>query len=233
MRLASERERMRVELNRGRAEAEASKVFASETRGASIDAALRSGRAREERLIVRSPIAGRDPDAPASATSRAARSSQGSLLAEVGDGPARSPPTCRCPSASSTTSSRTRRSRRSSAATPRRSAARVVSLAPAALTQPATASPRVGPGGAARAPRAVRRDRGVRQRGRQPRRRNDREREDPGPPRVLRVARLAGAQALGAVHDLVGRAGRRGSDQTQRKAPRRSGALEIATEIRD
>jgi len=58
-RLASERERMAREASRNRQIAEASQVFAYERRGASLDAALKSGLAREERLLVKSPAEGR------------------------------------------------------------------------------------------------------------------------------------------------------------------------------
>src|SRR5262245_62226887 len=58
-RLASQRERMAREASRNRQIAEASQVFAYERRGASLDAAMKSGLAREERLLVKSPAEGR------------------------------------------------------------------------------------------------------------------------------------------------------------------------------
>ncbi|MFY9551940.1 MAG: HlyD family efflux transporter periplasmic adaptor subunit [Thermoanaerobaculia bacterium] len=58
-RLGSERARTAREASRGRESAQPERVFASENRGVSLDAALRSGRAREDRLLVKSPVAGR------------------------------------------------------------------------------------------------------------------------------------------------------------------------------
>jgi len=148
VRLASERERMRVELNRGRADAEASKVFASETRGASIDSAQRSGRIREERLIVRSPIAGRILT-PRVGDLEGRTVLEGSLLAEVGED--------RRLAADLPVSERLFDDLEKNAPVsalfrghPAPVRGTVVSLAPAALTQPATASPASDPA----APRA-------------------------------------------------------------------------------
>ena len=59
LRLTAERSRLTGEASRARQEASARQVFQSESRGGSVEAALRSGQAREDRLLVRSPIAGR------------------------------------------------------------------------------------------------------------------------------------------------------------------------------
>jgi putative peptide zinc metalloprotease protein len=83
-RLSSEGERLRSEASRGRQSAEPGKVFRSEQRGTSLQAALRSGQAREERLIVRSTVAGRILTAyPTNLEGRSVPA--GTLLAEVGD----------------------------------------------------------------------------------------------------------------------------------------------------
>jgi multidrug efflux pump subunit AcrA (membrane-fusion protein) len=58
-RLSSERARLQGETGRARQEAQAGKVFALERQSGSVDAAIESGQAREDRLTVRSPIAGR------------------------------------------------------------------------------------------------------------------------------------------------------------------------------
>jgi putative peptide zinc metalloprotease protein len=58
-RLQTEQQRLFREASRGREATEPSRVFESERRGVSVEAALKSGHAREERLVVRSPIAGR------------------------------------------------------------------------------------------------------------------------------------------------------------------------------
>ena len=236
VRLASERERMRVELNRGRADAEASKVFESETRGASIDAALRSGRVREERSIVRSPIAGRILT-PRVERPRGPHGPRGVAARRGRRGPDGSPPICRCRSASSTTSRTNAPVSALFRGHPAPVRGTVVSLAPAALTQPATASPASDPA----APRARPEQfaaiavfdnaDGSLVAG------NDREREDPGPPRLLRFARLAGAQALGPVDDLVTR--RRAPAAQKRKRPAGAGrsgrenpkSLEVGLEV--
>jgi putative peptide zinc metalloprotease protein len=143
VRLASERERMRAELARGREEAEASRVFQSEARGASIDAALRSGRAREERLIVRSPIAGRVLT-PRLGDLEGRAVLDGTLLAEVGAD--------RTLAADLAVSERLFDDLEPNAPVsalfrghPAPVRGRIVSLAPAALTQPATASTSADP----------------------------------------------------------------------------------------
>jgi putative peptide zinc metalloprotease protein len=59
LRLTAERGRLTGEASRARERASPGQVFQSESRGGSVEAALRSGLAREERLVVRSPIAGR------------------------------------------------------------------------------------------------------------------------------------------------------------------------------
>ncbi len=59
LRLTAERGRLAGEASRARQEASAGQVFRYESRGGSVEAALRSGQAREDRLVVRSPIAGR------------------------------------------------------------------------------------------------------------------------------------------------------------------------------
>lgn len=84
IRLAAERERLQRAASRGRQDAEAQEVFESETRGASLDAALASGRVREERLVVRSPIAGRILT-PYLRDLEGRAVPEGSLLAEVGE----------------------------------------------------------------------------------------------------------------------------------------------------
>lgn len=138
VRLASERERMGAELARGREEAEAGKVFQSETRGASIDAALRRGRARELGLVVRSPIAGRVLT-PRLGDLEGRAVIEGSLLAEVGAD--------KRLAADLAVSERLFDDLEPNAPVaalfrghPAPVRGRVVSLAPAALTQPATAS---------------------------------------------------------------------------------------------
>jgi putative peptide zinc metalloprotease protein len=83
-RLLSERARLRGEESRGRQAAEANGVFRSEQRGASVDAAIRSGATREERLLVRSPIAGRVLT-PYVQNLAGQSMPGGSLLAEIGD----------------------------------------------------------------------------------------------------------------------------------------------------
>jgi multidrug efflux pump subunit AcrA (membrane-fusion protein) len=83
-RLRSERARLRGEEGRGRQAAQADGVFRSEQRGASIDAAIRSGATREERLVVRSPIAGRVLT-PYVQNLAGQSMPAGSLLAEIGD----------------------------------------------------------------------------------------------------------------------------------------------------
>jgi putative peptide zinc metalloprotease protein len=83
-RRASERDRMAGEASRGRENAEAARVFASESRGASADAAWKSGRAREERLQVKSPVAGRILT-PYLGDLTGRSFPAGALLAEVGD----------------------------------------------------------------------------------------------------------------------------------------------------
>jgi putative peptide zinc metalloprotease protein len=83
-RLTTERGRLRGEANRGRQEAEPARVFRSEQRGASVDAALRDGQAREERLLVRSPISGRLLT-PYVQDLEGRSVPAGTLLAEVGD----------------------------------------------------------------------------------------------------------------------------------------------------
>jgi putative peptide zinc metalloprotease protein len=82
-RLSSERERMTREASRARETAEPGRVFASESRGASVEAALRSGRAREERLLVKSPVAGRILT-PYLRNLQGRSVPAGTLLAEVG-----------------------------------------------------------------------------------------------------------------------------------------------------
>jgi putative peptide zinc metalloprotease protein len=143
VRLASERERMRAELARGREDAEASRVFQSETRGASIDAALRSGRAREERLVVRSPIAGRVLT-PRLDDLEGRAVLDGALLAEVGAD--------RTLAADLAVSERLFDDLEPNAPVsalfrghPAPVRGRIVSLAPAALAQPATASTSTDP----------------------------------------------------------------------------------------
>ncbi len=83
-RLASEGEHWRHEASRGRQTAEAGKVFESEQHGASLEAALKSGQAREERLIVRSPTAGRILS-PYLEHLEGRSVPAGTVLAEVGD----------------------------------------------------------------------------------------------------------------------------------------------------
>ena len=138
VRLASERERIRAELARGREGAEASRVFESETRGASIDAAQRRGRAREELLIVRSPIAGRVLT-PRLGDIEGRAVIEGSLLAEIGAD--------KRLAADLAVSERLFDDLEPNATVaalfrghPAPVRGRIVSLAPAALTQPATAS---------------------------------------------------------------------------------------------
>jgi putative peptide zinc metalloprotease protein len=58
-RLSTERDRLVGEASRARQDAAAAQVFQSEIRGGAVAAALKSGQAREDRLVVRSPIAGR------------------------------------------------------------------------------------------------------------------------------------------------------------------------------
>ncbi len=58
-RLSSERSRLQGETGRAREGAEAGKVFTLERQSGSVQAAIESGQAREDRLTVRSPISGR------------------------------------------------------------------------------------------------------------------------------------------------------------------------------
>ena len=58
-RLSVERARLHGEAGRAREDAQADKVYQVERQSGSVEAALESGQAREERLTVRSPIAGR------------------------------------------------------------------------------------------------------------------------------------------------------------------------------
>ena len=149
VRLASARERMQSEASRGRATGEAGRVFESESRGASIDAALRSGLVREERLVVRSPIAGRILT-PRLRDLEGRAVPVGSVLAEVGDDrklAADLPVSERLfddlvPNASVSALFRGH---------PAPVRGTIVSVAPAALAQPATASPGSDPA----APRAL------------------------------------------------------------------------------
>ena len=82
--LATERDRLRKEANRARASAEPAAVLHSDQQAGSVEAALRSVRSRDERLQVRSPIAGRilTPYLE-QLQGRAFRA--GGVLAEVGD----------------------------------------------------------------------------------------------------------------------------------------------------
>ncbi len=83
-RLSTEKDRQDREAARGRQSGEAGKVFASESRGASVEAALVSGQARADRLVVRSPVAGRIlTPYPDELEGRVVPA--GTLLAEVGD----------------------------------------------------------------------------------------------------------------------------------------------------
>ena len=82
--LEAERRRLEKVASRSRDEGVASRVFAAERRGASVESALKSDAARRERLVVRSPIAGtvltpRLEDAQGSFVTA------GELLAEIGD----------------------------------------------------------------------------------------------------------------------------------------------------
>ncbi len=83
-RRASERERLAREASRFRESAEPAQVFAFESRGASVDAALKSGKAREERLLVKSPVDGRVLT-PYLRDLQGRSFPAGTLLAEVGD----------------------------------------------------------------------------------------------------------------------------------------------------
>lgn len=84
VRRASERERMAREASRGRHTAQPERVFAFESRAAAVDAALKSGRAREERLLVKSPMAGRILT-PYLRDLQGRSVMAGALLVEVGD----------------------------------------------------------------------------------------------------------------------------------------------------
>jgi putative peptide zinc metalloprotease protein len=83
-RLTSERDRILGEASRARQEASAGRVFRSESQGGSVAAALRSGQAREELLVVRSPIAGRVLT-PRLQDLEGRSVPAGTLLAEVGE----------------------------------------------------------------------------------------------------------------------------------------------------
>ncbi len=83
-RLTSERERAAREASLARQAAEPARVFASEARGTSLEAALKSGRAREERLLVKSPSSGRLLT-PYVRDLEGRSVPAGTLLAEVGD----------------------------------------------------------------------------------------------------------------------------------------------------
>jgi putative peptide zinc metalloprotease protein len=138
VRLASERERLAQAASRGRQDAEAQKVFASESRGASVDAAVASGRVREERLVVRSPIAGRLLT-PYLRDLEGRAFPEGSLLAEVGED--------KQLAADLPVSERLFDDLQRQASVsalfrghPRPVKGKVVSIAPATLAQPATAS---------------------------------------------------------------------------------------------
>ena len=82
--LEVERRRLQKEASRSRGEGSAAKAFAAESRGASVDSALKSDAARRERLVVRSPIAG-TVLTPRLEDSRGRFVPAGTLLAEVGD----------------------------------------------------------------------------------------------------------------------------------------------------
>jgi putative peptide zinc metalloprotease protein len=83
-RRASQRERMAREASRGRQAADPGRVAAFESREASAGAAWKSGRAREERLLVRSPEAGRILT-PYLSDLEGRSLPAGTLLTEVGD----------------------------------------------------------------------------------------------------------------------------------------------------
>ncbi len=149
VRLASESERVGAEMSRGRAAAEASRVFESESRQTSLEAAVWSGQVREERLVVRSPIAGRILT-PRLRDLEGRAVVRGSLLAEVGEESrlaADLPVTERLFDDLEKDASVSALFRGHPA--PVRGT--VVSLAPAALTQPATAATASDPA----APRAM------------------------------------------------------------------------------
>ncbi len=83
-RLTSERQRLDGQVGRARQDAQAGDVFESERKSRSVDAALTSDRVREDRLVVRSPIAGRM--LTAHLRDLEGRSvPAGTLLAEVGE----------------------------------------------------------------------------------------------------------------------------------------------------
>jgi putative peptide zinc metalloprotease protein len=84
LRLTAQRERLLADASRGRANAQPRAVFESESRGASVDAAVTSGRLRGERLVVRSPLAGRMLT-PRLRDLEGRSVPQGTLLAEVGE----------------------------------------------------------------------------------------------------------------------------------------------------
>jgi putative peptide zinc metalloprotease protein len=82
--LSAERGYLEKEANRARGESDPALAYAAERRGASVESELSSDRARQERLVVRSPIAG------TVLTARTADWSgrhvlAGTMLAEVGD----------------------------------------------------------------------------------------------------------------------------------------------------
>jgi multidrug efflux pump subunit AcrA (membrane-fusion protein) len=83
-RLETERQHLAQQTSRGRQSGEAGHVFQSERRQASIEAALRSGEVREERLLVRSPIPGRILT-PRIEELEGQALPAGTLLAEIGD----------------------------------------------------------------------------------------------------------------------------------------------------
>jgi putative peptide zinc metalloprotease protein len=83
-RLTSERERLDGQAGQARQEAEAGRVFQSERQSGSVAAALTSGRARQGRLVVRSPIAGRVLT-PYLRDLEGRSVPAGTLLAEVGE----------------------------------------------------------------------------------------------------------------------------------------------------
>jgi putative peptide zinc metalloprotease protein len=83
-RLEAERQHLKQEASRARQAAEATGVYVSEQRQVSVQAALSSGVEREERLLVRSSIAGRVLT-PYIEDLKGQAVPAGSLLAEVGD----------------------------------------------------------------------------------------------------------------------------------------------------
>ncbi len=142
-RLTSERERATRDASLARQAAEPARVFASETRGVSLDAALKNGRAREERLLVKSPSTGhlltpyvRDLEGRSVPA--------GTLLAEVGED--------RRMAADLTVSERLLEDLVPNAPVtalflghPRPVHGTIVSIAPAALAQPKTAAANADP----------------------------------------------------------------------------------------